>query len=60
MGDGGLLKRNAMQTLHTAYNLTQQYEQKEWEDIWQLSTGMQHYSMKCPVMTRWECVAEAK
>ena len=59
MGDGGLLKRNAMQTLHTAYNLTQQYERKEWEDIWQLSTGMQHHNMKCPVMTRWECVAEA-
>ena len=29
MGDGGLLKRNALQCLHSAYNLSQQYDARE-------------------------------
>ena len=50
-------KYNANATHSIQFNTT--IRAKKWEDIWQLSTGMQHYSMKCPVMTRWECVAEA-
>ena len=33
MGDGGLLKRNALQCLHTAYNLAQQYHYEEWKNF---------------------------
>jgi len=33
MGDGDLLKRNALQLLHAAYNLSQQYEDCEWASI---------------------------
>jgi len=29
MGEGGLKKRTALQLLHTAYNLTQQYASSE-------------------------------
>ena len=59
MGDGGLLKRNAMQTLHSAYNLSVQYDEKEWADVWMLVTGTRSQHVKCPVMTRWECVGDA-
>ena len=58
MGDGGLLKRNALQCLHTAYNLAQQYTSDEWAAIWKLVTGITSVNVKCPVMTRWECVGE--
>ena len=33
MGDGGLLKRNTLQCLHSAYNLSQQYGPDEWAAI---------------------------
>ena len=59
MGDGGLLKRNALQCLHTAYNLAQQFHANEWKDIWMLLTGTAYQSMKMPVMSRWECVGES-
>ena len=59
MGDGGLLKRTALQCLHTAYNLAQQYHYEEWKDIWMLLTGEAYTSMKMPVMSRWECVGES-
>ena len=59
MGDGGLLKRNALQCLHTAYNLAQQYHTTEWKDIWIVITGAEYASMKMPVMSRWECVGES-
>ena len=58
MGDGGLLKRNALQCLHTAYNLSQQYDTDEWAAICTLFTGRKIANIKCPVMTRWECVGE--
>ena len=59
MGDGGLLKRNALQCLHTAYNLAQQFHFEEWKDIWMLLTGTIYVTMKMPVMSRWECVGES-
>lgn len=59
MGDGGLLKRNALQLLHTAYNLLQQYEAYEWATIWTLLTVVSSVNVKCPVMMRWKCVGEA-
>ena len=58
MGDGGLLKRNALQCLHTAYNLAQQYTSDEWDAIWKLVTGITSVNIKCHVMTCWECVVE--
>ena len=33
MGNGDLLKHNALQLPHTAYNLSQQYEAGEWAAI---------------------------
>ena len=33
MGDGGLMKHNTLQYIHTAYNLAQQYNSEEWNDI---------------------------
>ena len=59
MGEGGLLKRTVLQLLHSAYNLSQQYNYSEWADIWTLLTGAKSENVKCPVMTRWECVGEA-
>ena len=59
MGEGGLLKRTVLQLLHSAYNLSQQYHYSEWADIWTLLTGAKSENVKCPVMTRWECVGEA-
>ena len=59
MGDGGLLKRNALQCMHTAYNLAQQYHTTEWKDIWIVITGAKYEAMKMPVMSRWECVGES-
>ena len=58
MGDGGLLKRNAIQCLHSAYNLSQQYDSNSWIHLWMLITGERGTQMKFPVMTRWECVGE--
>ena len=58
MGDGGLLKSNVLQCLHTAYNLSQQYDADKWASIWTLVTGISNVNVKCPVMTRWECVGE--
>jgi len=52
MGDGGLLKRNALQCLHTTYNLAQQYTSDEWAAIWKFVTGITSVNIKCPVMTR--------
>ena len=59
MGKGGLLKRTVLQLLHSACNLSQQYNYSEWADIWTLLTGAKSENVKCPVMTRWECVGEA-
>ena len=58
MGDGGILKRNALQCLHTAYNLSQQYDTDEWASIWTLVTRILNVNVKCPVMKLWECVGE--
>ena len=58
VGDGGLLKHNAMQLLYYAYNLSQQYDSNSWIILWMLITGERETQMKCPVMTRWECVGE--
>ena len=58
MGDGGLQKQTAMQVLHTAYNLAQQFRVKEWRDIWKEINGEIPDEMKEPVMSRWECVSE--
>ena len=58
MGDGGLQKQTAMQVLHTAYNLAQQFQVKEWKDIWKEINGEIPDEMKEPVMSRWECVSE--
>ena len=58
MGDGGLHKRNALQCLHSAYNLSLQYDSTSWGQLWTLITGEKGSQMKCPVMTRWECVGE--
>ena len=56
MGDGVLLRRNAMQLLRTAYNLSQQYRIAEWAGVWTKITANPCVQVKCPVMTRWECV----
>ena len=59
MGDGGLLKRTAMQCLHTAYNLLQQFKANEWLEIWQVLTGVNLVKqIKSPILTRWEYVGE--
>ena len=58
MGEGGLKKRTALQLLHTAYNLTQQYASSEWNSVWSLCTGMACKAIKCPVLSRWEHVNE--
>ena len=52
MDDGGLLKRNALQCLHTAYNLAHQYHFEEWKEIWMLLTGTAYKTMKMPIMSR--------
>jgi len=57
--DVGLLKRNALQCLHTVYNLTQQYNSGEWNDVWMVLTGVKYEAMKMPVMGRWECVGDS-
>ena len=58
MGEGGMYKRTALQLLHTAYNLTQQYRGKEWKMLWELCTKTTCVSIKCPVLSRWECVSD--
>ena len=59
MGDGGLHKRTAIQLLHTAYNLSQQFQTAEWAGLWLKVTSTQWEQIKCPIMTRWEYVCEA-
>ena len=58
MGDGGLLKIHALQCLHTAYNLLQQYHSTEWMDLWLVLSGSQTKGVKCPIMSRWKCVGD--
>ena len=36
-----------------------QFESREWIALWTLLTGATDNAIKCPVMTRWECVGEA-
>ena len=59
MGEGGLHKRTALQLLHTAYNLSQQFQTAEWAELWMKVTTTQWEQIKCPIMTRWEYVCEA-
>ena len=59
MGEGRLYKCSAMQLLHTAYNLSQQYRVGEWSSLWLKITKKKCKQMKSPVMTRWEYVSEA-
>ena len=35
-----------------------QFESREWIALWTLLTGVTGETIKCPVMTRWECVGE--
>ena len=58
MGEGGLKKRTALQVLHTAYNLAQQYSSSEWSSLWSICTGSICVAVKCPVLSRWEHVNE--
>ena len=58
MGDVGLLKSNALQCLHTAYNLSQQYHSTEWMNLCLVLSGSQTKGVKCPIMIRWECVGD--
>ena len=58
MGDGGLLKRNTLQCLHTAYNLSQQYRTNEWSDLGTLLTGSECKQVIFPVMSWWEHVGQ--
>ena len=59
LGLGGLGKRTALQLLHSAYNLSQHFKDTEWSSLWKLLTGMTCTQLKAPVLSRWECVAEA-
>ena len=47
-----------MQCLHSAYNLSQQYNSDTWQQLWTLITGEKGTQVKFPVMTRWECVGD--
>ena len=59
-GEGGLLRRNLLQMLHSAYNLQHQYEEVEWRQKWFLATGQKSKKkMVQPVLTRWEYVGQA-
>ena len=53
MGDGGLLKRNMLQLLHTAYNLQNEFEGIELKKMWNLVTGEKMKKMSAPILTRW-------
>ena len=53
MGDGDLLKRNALQLPHTTYNLSYQYEADEWAAIWTLLTSVSTVNMEYNAMARW-------
>ena len=61
-GKGGLSERNALQLIHSAYNL--QYgggggmELQEFEQLYaELFNGKKWKCMTCPVMTRWYTVS---
>ena len=58
MGNGRLLKQNALQTLHTTYNFSQKFEAIEWATVWTLLTGVLSMNVKYPVTMRWECIGE--
>ena len=58
MGDGGLIERTALQVLHTAYNLTQQFRISEWKDVWKEVNGEIPDEVKESVMSIWEFVSE--
>ena len=53
MGDGDLLKRNALQLPHTAYNLSHKYEADEWATSCTLLTSVSTVNVEYNVMTRW-------
>ena len=40
-GDGGLLKRNALQLLHSAYNLQNEFESVELKKMWKETVGLE-------------------
>ena len=59
-GSGGLEKRNILQMLHSAWNLQQQYEWFEFQQLWFYVNGsMLEERMKQPVLTRWEYIGMA-
>lgn len=49
MWDGGLLKHDTLQCLHTAYKLLKQYHIQEWADLWRVVTRLRYKVVKCPV-----------
>ena len=53
MGDGDLLKRNALQLPHTMYNLSHRYEAGEWDAIWTLLTSVSTMNIEYNAMGRW-------
>ena len=57
-GEGGLLKRNMLQLLHTAYNLQNEFEDQELKRMWKDVTGEDMKKMSAPILTRWWHVGE--
>ena len=55
MGEGGIEQRNLLQILYAAWNLQEQFEFKEFQQIWFGVTGDKlTKQMKQLVLTRWE------
>ena len=59
MGSGVILKRTALQLLHSAYNLSQQFRRNEWHSIQELVNHKGCNQLVAPVFSRCECVGEA-
>ena len=58
MGEGGLESRNALQLLHSCYNLQSGggggLEYEEFQNLYEEATGEKWTKITCPVMTRLE------
>ena len=59
LGPGGLGKRTALQLLDTACDLSENFKDTEWSSLWKLLTGVSCDQLKAPVLSRWECIADA-
>ena len=63
MGEGGLESRNALQLLHSCYNLQSGggggLEYEEFQNLYEEATGEKWTKITCPVMTRWYTVGLA-